>query len=122
MAYTLQAFVGEASHLDRVELGEAVRRPLGAGMMLVPFTDRFRDVHGIPGLPLTDDRSTPEAILTLGAALSRGGMIAHVEAEYLGGAGAQAAIVWRDGQVVSGPSVGPGVPCSSSARGWSNRG
>jgi hypothetical protein len=37
--------------------------------------------------------------------LSRGGAVAYVEAEFFGGTGSQAAVVWRDGAVVLPPTV-----------------
>jgi hypothetical protein len=79
--------------------------PLPQGFGLVPVTAELLD-------DLSDDagRAYPDAFwfLTAGlaeraATVSAAGAIAYLEADVFGGAGTQAMVVWRAGQVVLGP-------------------
>lgn len=107
MAYTLQAIIGPSRLLNSVDLRLASIVQLSRETSLIPFTSAFRERHGLDFLPLTDaGDSLPEGLLSICSAVSRGGSVAHVEAEYFGGAGSQGSIVCEDGHVKAGPFRG----------------
>ena len=104
MAFTLQAFIGDAAHVAHIaSLGVPVVA-LPQSKALVPLTRRVREVHEIPFLPLTDEGAS-EVPATVAALAARAKKVAYVEAEYFGGVGTQAAAIWEDGRLVFGPLV-----------------
>ncbi|MFB6892874.1 hypothetical protein ACFCX4_26580 [Kitasatospora sp. NPDC056327] len=99
MPYELDAVIGDFDLLRRLTAGtgEAVVAPLRARLGLLPVTEQ------LPGaLPGPFTAGSPAFERTL-ASWSRGGPIAHVEAEFHGGDGHQGATVWRAGAKVWGP-------------------
>jgi len=106
MAYTLQAIIGDYRVLESVRLAKDVRCVLPQGKALVPFTSVFRQAHGVDFLPLTDGAGASPCMLKLCSLASREGRIAYVEAEYFGGTGTQASMLWESGQAVGAPTVG----------------
>ena len=106
MSYTMQGVVGDAHLLAATAIGPTV--PLAQGKALLLFTDRLRDQHALPFLPLTDEAAPnelPEPIRRLCARLSANGQIAYIEAELFGGQGTQAAALWNRGQLVQPPLI-----------------
>lgn len=103
MAYCLQAFIGRHDSLQGVgdEELRLVELPQGYGML--PLTSGVRRRFGLPFCPLTDgDENLPDELVSLCAAISRKGHLAYVEAEFFGGNGAQASVVF-----IGGKDVGP---------------
>jgi hypothetical protein len=107
MAYVLQGIIGDARALQGGRLQRALCCLLPQGKALVPFTREFRDRNQVPLLPLTDGSEVlPQSIADICSLASRDGRVAYVEAELFGGAGTQASMLWEDGHVVGGGSVG----------------
>jgi hypothetical protein len=103
MAYTLQALIGEVTDVKCAAPSDAVVIALPQSMGLVPFSRSMRDAHGISLLPLTDEGTDiPEGVQAIAA---RAKKIAYVEAEFFGGAGTQASVVWEEGRLLFGPVV-----------------
>jgi len=104
MSYTLQALIGDALNAKRAAPSGALVVGLPQAMALVPFTESVCGAHGISFLPLTDEGSddVPQVVHAFAA---RAKKIAYVEAEFFGGAGAQAAVVWEEGRLILGPIV-----------------
>jgi len=69
---------------------------------MVPLSERMRQNHDIPFLPLTDEgvAVVPESIALVVESMAKSGKVAYVEAEFFGGTGTQACVT-RDvtGQV-----------------------
>lgn len=107
MAYTLQALVAKSGGLSSASIEGAKVVPLRQGFEMLPFTNAFIKTHRISFLPLTDVGSgqLPESIRKLCTTLSKGKQLAYVEAEFFGGAGTQACIVFGNGEVEWGPVV-----------------
>jgi hypothetical protein len=64
MAYTLQALIGDESVIRTAAPSDGVVVRLPQGMAMVPLSDRMRQNHDIPFLPLTDEGAAvvPESI------------------------------------------------------------
>ena len=104
MAYEIRALVCEPPlAATTAELLGAQAQPLTEGLHIVPLprdgtiVPRAESSDGDPMLLLTAD---VEAVAT---EVSRRGRIAYIEAEFFGGLGVQASVVWDGGAVVHGP-------------------
>jgi hypothetical protein len=107
MAYDIQAFIAdEAAIRSAVPEGAAVIR-LTQGKAMIPLSDRVREAHDLPFLPLTDEGASevPDGISAIGEAIARQGKVAYVEAEFFGGVGAQACVTWDAAGQPSQPLV-----------------
>ncbi|MES2638744.1 MAG: hypothetical protein V4850_04660 [Myxococcota bacterium] len=105
MSYTLQALVTDIG--AALQLGLTMRA-LPDGRAIIPLVDELRAKHGLPYHPLLDeDAGLPTVLAAFCAALSQSidAPIAYVEAEFFGGAGTQASVVWEQGHVTFGPEV-----------------
>ena len=131
LRYELAGVVGPAEVLDRLTLAHPSARVIrldAAGLGLVPVTAEIALAVtpaalcslGLDSLPggtphaarrraelLTGPESgftvlTP-GLVALIEATSTGGPLAYLEADYLGREGRQAAALWRDGRLVTGP-------------------
>ena len=105
MAYTLQALIGAKGTLSRKDLyGNIIA--LEQGFEILPFTTAFSKKNGFEILPLTgeDSKELPENIYAFCKAASFGCEIAYVEAEYFGGSGIQACMVFKNTRIEM-PSV-----------------
>jgi hypothetical protein len=106
MGYTLEAFVGRSALSEAARSREPVIVPaqLPQGFVLVPLTDEIHD-----SFPLSTTTPYPQlyklspALAEWAQKLSHRGAIAYLEAEFFGGTGTHAAIVWNGGQVTLGP-------------------
>jgi hypothetical protein len=98
MAYTLQAVIGEEPLLRACGPNRPLV-PLAQGKALVPLLGGTEVGAEISFLPLTDEgaEQMPESIAAICRELSTNGRIAYVEAEYFGGEGVQAAVLWENG-------------------------
>jgi hypothetical protein len=107
MAYTLQALIAKQGTFRRDSIEGANVIILDAGFEMVPFTCVFLKAHRLPFLPLADEgtEQLPQALEKICLALSRNGNSAYVEAEYFGGTGTQASVVFRNGRIELGPLV-----------------
>jgi hypothetical protein len=98
MSYTLQAIVGVLPDL-REALPDNVVVALEQGVGLIPLTDSLREAHDIPFLAFGEELVT-DGLSSLVRPLKKG---AYLEAEYFGGQGNQASVIWEDGSLVFGP-------------------
>ncbi|MEU3017768.1 MULTISPECIES: hypothetical protein [unclassified Nocardiopsis] len=105
MGYALEAVIAPTALLSPFgsDLVGAGTVALGHGLVLLPVTEK---------LARADDRAAdhPAGFVRLtaplverAAAWSRRGPVAYVEAEFFGGWGTQAAVVWHRGAPVLGP-------------------
>ena len=103
MAYTLQAVIGEETLLRACAQNRPLV-PLAQGKALIPLPGGTEVGADIPLLPLTDEgaEQMPEPIAAICRELSACGRVAYVEAEYFGGEGVQAAVLWENGLQVGG--------------------
>lgn len=112
MGYTLRALVGRADALQPLAAAfpQAVLVALEQGLSLIPLTDDLYDA-----LNELDQGETLPPFYYLKAhlearilALIGTGCVGYLEAEYFGGHGEQAALLWADGrrQFVSDTSYG----------------
>ena len=107
MSYELRALIGlyEVAARAAGEAGIAVvELPQGYG--LVPITPEVIDrLGGGAAKPFSDAFwFLSSAVEALARKVSRSGPIAYLEAEFFGGTGTQAMMVWRDGEVWLGPA------------------
>ena len=107
MAYTLQAIVTVADEIQS-QLPPPLRSvSLGSDVKLIPLGSEAAHHFGIPFLPLTDDGATemPLQVAQLCEQLSQRRTLAYIEAEFFGGAAAQASVVFTNGKQVGPPLV-----------------
>lgn len=105
MGYTLEAFFAPSTVFDRAKDHRPMMAvvPLAQQFALLPLTDEFRDSFAsITPAYAAFYKLTP-ALADWANELSRMGAIAYLEAEFFGGTGTHAAIVWKGGKVVLGP-------------------
>ncbi|MCZ7647785.1 MAG: hypothetical protein M5U26_21430 [Planctomycetota bacterium] len=105
MAYTLEAFVARKAIFGQAVLCNGMRIvALPQEFALIPFDDEL--CNAFPGataaLHVALCKLTPAAA-EWAAALSRFGPVAYLEAEFFGGIGSQAAVVWQEKRVTLGP-------------------
>ncbi|MGW4406462.1 hypothetical protein ACWEJ6_20690 [Nonomuraea sp. NPDC004702] len=115
MSYVLHGVVGEFDRLRSLsgEVPQAVVAPLGQRLGLLPVTD---EIFGEP--TGARQESGPFTLMSPGLAgrlkdWSRGGQVAYVEADFWGGRGSQAAVLWENGCRSWGPehaSIQAGPP------------
>lgn len=74
---------------------------------MVPLGRDATSHFGIPFLPITDEGETemPPQLQKLCERLSQGRALAYIEAEFFGGAGTQACVLFNDGRPVDQPIV-----------------
>lgn len=117
MAYTLQAIITGAGALSE-PLPDGLRLvALSGGVDMLPFGKAALKAHAFPFLPLTDEgnEELPPAIAKLCERLSTECLLAYVEAEFFGGAGAQAHALFSAGEMV-GPVVVSGAAINDALR------
>ncbi|MBI5101177.1 MAG: hypothetical protein HZB33_05010 [Nitrospirae bacterium] len=101
MGYTIQAIIGRRKQIETAAIEDATVILLAQELAMIPLGDKFRERYKIPFLPLTDEgwHSLPENIGELCSRLSMNGKIAYIEAEFFGGEGIQAYVLWQDGKM-----------------------
>ncbi len=108
MGYELRALVGKRSLLEQhaTRYQHTVMAKLRQGIALIPLSEDLPDEIQC----LVDEPQPFEELWFLGSRvakwaeeISKEGPIAYVEAEYHGGVGSQAAVVWDHEVVVLGP-------------------
>jgi hypothetical protein len=106
MGHSIAGFVARKELLREGtrHLTHAVIASLEQGFGFLPATGDLHDELGDGGSPHDEFWGLSDGLARLGAELSRGGPVAYVETDYFGGTGDQAAMVWENGEVVSGPS------------------
>lgn len=117
MTYTLQAIITKAGALSE-PLPDSLRRvALPGGVDMVPIGKAALKAHAFPFLPLTDEGNEgfPAEIAKLCERLSTECLLAYVEAEFFGGAGAQAHALFSAGKMV-GPVVVSDVAINDALR------
>ncbi|HEU4453449.1 MAG TPA: hypothetical protein VFR81_10325 [Longimicrobium sp.] len=106
MSHSISGFVARADVLraGTAHLRSAYVASLGQGFGFVPVTEEVDEETGGRTVAYEQFYRLTDALARLGAAMSRGGgAVAYVETDYFGGTGEQAAIVWKDGRIYSGP-------------------
>ena len=104
MGYELRALITRSdASLDGLGLA-VVQRP--DGFVLIPLTnDVFDRLGGGDERPYEEQFGfLSGGIRGLAVQLSRIAPVAYVEVDFFGGAGTQASIAWRDGEIVAGPA------------------
>jgi len=112
MSHYIQALIASADILESIRHAHPATRviPLPQNLALLPVTQAFADdvEHAqSSSAKLAFDQFTvlTSALADLAKDLSKRAPIVYVETEYFGGQGAQAAVVWKNGEVVFGPLV-----------------
>ena len=102
MAYTLQAVIAKSGAFSGpLPQKLHIIRLLG-GVDMLPLSTEALKVHGLSFCPLTDEgeESLPPQLLKLCEQLSKQCMLAYIEAEFFGGAGAQAHALFSEGKAI----------------------
>ncbi len=107
MAYTLQVLIAAPKVLERTGLAPNHFVPLTPALGLCPLTEPLRDALGVGFLPLTDGEILPASFSARLASASVGGKLAYIEAEYFGGIGTQASVLYADGRESGEPMASP---------------
>ena len=96
MAYTLQAILGRDAEMRSAAPSDLATVSLADGFALWAIDSDYQDAHAIPFLPLTDEGLTevPASVVELAGRLSE---CIYIEAEYFGGDGGQASVLYRSG-------------------------
>jgi hypothetical protein len=102
MAYTLQALIGGERLIKSAEPDGTSVVTLPQGMAMVPITDQVREAYDIPYIPFTDDRKAadervPDGLVELVSPIAKVGKVVYVEADFFGGDGMQACVMWEKG-------------------------
>jgi hypothetical protein len=107
MSYVLQAIIGLQECFQGVTSDRLASIQMNCGLRMVPLTREVCEHYGIGHLPLTDDgvQTFPEALATVCCELSRNGLVAYLEAEFFGGTGTQAHVLFRDGHMLGIPVI-----------------
>jgi hypothetical protein len=102
MAYTIQAIIAQDTVFQMVSVRMTPLIKLPYGYAMLPLTDTLCQRYAIPFLPFTDEciLRIPEGLEQLGNMLSEHGRVAYVEAEFFGGDGTQASLLWEHGEVM----------------------
>jgi hypothetical protein len=105
MGYTIQALIGDRVLLEEAGMPDVVVLPQGKAM--IPLTEKYLDENNIRGLPFTDEGLTkiPDTLKSIGDQTSEKGRVVYIEAEFFGGQGMQASILWNHGAIFQGPIV-----------------
>ena len=105
--YALSALIGSrdllragSKHLRTASLVE-----LTAVLAMIPVTKELRAELGAPGVDASLSRfeCLSRGVQQLAIALSQAGPVAYVEAEYFGGTGGQASVVFEQGRMAAAP-------------------
>jgi hypothetical protein len=107
MSYTLQAIIAHEQHLKNAVLMGTRVVSLQAGLSLIPLTEQALGYLKIPLLPLLeeDQQSLNATAQKFCRQLSLGSRLAYVEAEFFGGVGTQACVLFERGAVHEGPLI-----------------
>ena len=108
MSYTLQAIIGAREVFEKWRNEGLAHVELTDMLTMIPLTAALRTRFDIPRLPLTDEGEQPvlpDSLNSLCKELSRAGLVAYVEAEFFGGAGSQAHVLFSQGTMIAGPVV-----------------
>lgn len=105
MGHSIAGFVARRELLaaGTGHLSNAVVASLPQGFGFLPATDDLYDELGDGDAPHDEFWRLSDGLARLGVELSRGGPVAWVETDYFGGTGEQAAMVWKNGEVISEP-------------------
>jgi hypothetical protein len=117
MSYTLSAFIAELNVLHAVseQYPPMITVPLKQGFGLIPMTSQVAQYFEYESKKDVgqDEFYWLSPYMTLIAAkASTLGKIAYIEAEFFGGAGHQASILWGNGAVLFGPLWAERLPIS----------
>jgi hypothetical protein len=98
MGYTLQAVIGKMKQLATAMPPGTRLVQLPQGMGLIPVSTDAQSLYGVPFLPFTDEGETamPPGLDGLVQPLLGTGKVAYVEAEFFGGDGTQARVIWDE--------------------------
>ncbi len=124
MGYSLHAFVGQKELLLGIaeKYQNARVAPLQQGIGLLLNTVEFwNELQSAQPDPFAEFHYLSAAIAELGSTASAEVPMAYVEAEFFGGLGTQAAILWQTKQVVFGPillSNEPEMPKPPPLKDW----
>lgn len=96
MAYDLQALIAYEATIKAAVPADAVVVRLPQGKAMIPISDQMREIYDIPFLPFTDQgiAEVPGGIAAIGGAIAHAGKVVYVEAEFFGGVGTQACVIW----------------------------
>ena len=104
MPYTIQAIVAKNGTLNDTN-NKLVS--LNQSMEMLPLNDVFLEKHKISFLPLTDEglKELPENLKLLCEEISKNNVVAYIEAEFFGGQGTQACVVFSNSEIKIGPII-----------------
>jgi hypothetical protein len=112
MSHHIQALIASSDILESIQRTYPAARviPLPQNLALLPVTKAFADdIAQIKSssvrLAFHQFTQLTEAVAEFAKELSATAPVVYAETDYFGGRGAQAAIVWKNGEVVFGPLV-----------------
>ena len=106
MGYTIQALLGNEDLLSKASSENTRVVTLSQGFGLIPFDEHLREVYDLaPFYLVSSDGGIPEFIQQLAIGLSKHGCVAYIEADFFGGVGSQASMVWCQEEKTEGPWV-----------------
>jgi hypothetical protein len=102
MAYTLQAVISKSEAFSQLLPEKLQVIHLRGGIDMLPLSTEALKIHGIPFCPLTDEGEIelPPQLLKLCEQLSKQCTLAYIEAEFFGGAGAQAHALFSEAKAL----------------------
>lgn len=117
MGYTLQAIIARSPLLSAVKFPHTLAVPLEQGLELVPLVSAACEALGLEFLTLTDggESELPPSFSSRCCEIAAHGKAAYIEAEYHGGDGIQACVMFHGAQQV-GPVVVAGDAINQALR------
>lgn len=105
MAYSIQAFITEFQNSNLLKMDIPIVS-LEQNLIMVPVNKVVREKFHISTLPLLEEKDNENsAISYFGCSISKGVKVAYIEAEFFGGVGMQASIVFDNEKIISEPQV-----------------
>lgn len=105
MAYLIQAFISKDGNPNLLPLSIPYLA-LVQGFVLAPVNKNFRDRFNLSIFPLLEgDNTGLLALSSVGCLVSENAKVAYIEAEFFGGDGMQASMVFENGKITLDKTV-----------------
>lgn len=105
MAYSIQAFINEFQNSNLLKM-DIPTVSLEQNFIMLPVNKMVREKFRISTLPLLEEKDNEISVISsFGCSISKGVKVAYIEAEFFGGVGMQASIVFENEKIVSEPQV-----------------
>lgn len=111
MAYFLQAIIADQDLLNKSRFNGDFIVSLPQNIAMLPFVESLKEKYSFPYFPIMgiDKIEIPQPIMQACSDLSEHGKAAFIEAEFHGGDGTLACVVWKHGTLLIEPTLSQGA-------------